>query len=306
MTALVAIAGVLAVVAVRHKPKPPAGSAAPSFAVLAVQGSSALRWTGSPTCGTNEPATTSAQVSSDSGATWQPVTVPLSGVSTLSFGTPGDAIAAGYDQRCNPTDAVTTDGGQTWSAAKVQPPLAAASYGPGGGLWGIGGGGVVRGAADADTLAAAGNSCAGDYPGPASLISALSPTTAYVVCQNEAGAGRLVSQTTNSGNDWIYDTDDRVSQGLYGGQTVSSFSMTSMTVGHLLVAGSGRCSSGDIRTTVDDGVHWTPLPCVSGVTNVLAVAFTDAQHGLLIGTQSGRVVTLSTDNDGTTWSTIGQ
>lgn len=288
------------------RPTPPRAARADAAALAYVDGS-AWRWLGPSTCRPGVSEVTEIDRSTDGGLRWTAVTAPLAGVRRISFATETAGVAVGYDASCLPTAATTTDGGVSWRTFGTSEPLAVADLAPNRLVWAVGRVGasapVLRGT-DPSAFEAVANGCAQAATGAPSLISAgTAPELAWLLCQNGDGSGRLLLQSNDAGTTWRQLAGRRAATGFAGGGKVRDFDFPTNSAGWSLLDGAG-CPEGQIRVSTAGGGTWSTLPCPLGSvlgSRVLAVAFSDAQRGVLVASMQGGISVLRTTNGGRSW-----
>jgi hypothetical protein len=267
-------------------------------AALAAAGQVVLRWTGTA-C--PDPGTPAFERSADAGATWTPAAAPLPVVEALSL-SGSNGVAFGRDGACAPASATTADGGRTWRRGALPPDTVSADLAAGV-LWSLGVRTVRRGTLT--TPSGVGNGCATNAAGAPSLVSAASADTAWLLCQDATGGGRLLIRTYDGAKTWRRLAGRRPETGLAGTGVVAAMDFATGTLGWTLLRGAG-CAEGEVRTTTTAGEGWTTLPCLAdsapSVTEVLAVTFLDARTALAVAVADGGTRTLASDDGGRTWT----
>jgi hypothetical protein len=275
----------------------PAGHAA-SRAALAATGGVVLRWTGTA-C--PDFATATFGRSTDGGASWTTGATPLAVVDALSLAG-ANGLALGRDAACEPASATTADGGRTWHRTTLPTDTIAADLAADV-VWSLGVRTVRRGPLTQPH--GVGNGCATSAAGSPSLVSATSADTAWLLCQDAAGGGRLLIRTYDGTKTWRRLAGRRAETGLAGDGVVVAMDFVTGSLGWALIRGAG-CAEGELRLTTTGGEGWTTLPClaqsVAGVTEILAVTLLNARTALAVALTDGRTRLLRSSDGGRAWT----
>jgi hypothetical protein len=223
-------------------------------------------------------------------------------VAFLSASSPDAAAATVLDEACAASTVTTGDGGATWETLDASGALTQMSLGRPDGRWALRDGTIVHDV-DGTFTAVAAAPCTGTDVSAPSLVTAISPTSAYVVCQSEDGSGRLLALTKDSGRTWIRAAGKRAESGLDGVGHITSLHATNATRAVALIHDS-ICAGGQIRVTTNGGTRWEALPCVTlgrtPVRNVVDVVVRG--DGSLIAIAWTDTTQTVTSIDGKTWS----
>lgn len=303
---LALVTGFLVYATIRAEPAPPArAELAPGLGAVAVTPGSVWRWSAGSGC---ERTTGTAQTVAEhrDGAAWTGSTVPLSTIRRLAFADDRHGVAFGTDERCFNAVAATSDAGATWVRLPQAQPYAV-DYALGG-AWRVQQDAqlvrtVERAAGPAGPWTRTANPC-DERDGYLYDVSAVTATSAWLVCQGPAAGVRLVLRTTDGGRTWERRVDARPQTGLDGDVTIRRLELTTGPAGWVLMTGSPRCPEGELRATADSGLTWTALPCPGAAVplrTVFDIAFRPDGTGVLLGLSRGERVLLETGDGGRSW-----
>ena len=303
---LVVVTGVAVRAALRPAAPPPAPVVAPQTGALAaVRDGAAWRAFNSSPCGSGA---ATVPVERLAGGAWVAAATPLVRVDQLAFTSAAAGIAVGVNAQCQPAYAVTTDGGVSWRAGSPARPLESASS-AGSTLWALDASG--SGQPRLLHLSADGSSVLGSprvvpcsqTDGPPSIVEGVDATYGLALCQGPSGEGRLLLRTTTAGQYWDRLTDARPSTGFDLLGRLQALSFPTRSHGFVLGA-STDCAAGQVRASVDSGATWTALPCPTGLTQVLSMAFWSDTSGMLLGRVGDATTVLRTADGGRTWTPL--
>jgi len=206
-----------------------------------------------------------AKLSSDGGASWRAIRVPLRGLLRVSVTSAANAWVVGLDDRCSPTLARTRNGGRTWVRTNTR------------GTWHVLLGPRTR------RLHAGDRSVASPCPpGGLDHIAVAGLSAAVAACAD----GRLHG-TNNGGRSW--ERRGRVPRG----------AQMSFDSGRgFAAAASPGCAGVTVLASGDGGRHWRQRGCVKGAMPPAAVAFSDEKRGLLVAGDQA----YASKNGGRSWA----
>ena len=229
------------------------------------------------------------------------LSVPLVVVQALAAG-PDGLLASGRDARCRPTALVSRDHGRTWlDRAELAGSVSLDASGSRT-VWHVpgGDGATVRRTTGLTELPVR-------QPCPrgtaASLVSSRG-SEAWLLCQDPLGLQRTLAHTSDGGANWDVPGNELSGSGLDGVGLARTLDLRQAPSGWLLKP-ARRCPEGELRVTRNGGSDWESLPCPRAtipVSQVLTVAFTDAQRGVLAGMRGVRVVLAETADGGRSWT----
>jgi len=225
------------------------------------------------------PTSSMVNFTSDGGAMWTAVSNP--GLQVLGFAAASaDGVTAiGLDASCRMRSTVTTDGGQTWSAATATR-----------GVWALDPAKPTS-TPNADSPSAqpsgpcqGGTVVAVDAVVAAQATDALLPATAYVVCSDGA-----VLRTTDGGATYVKQSTVPAAAAIATNSDGSTY---------LAVTGVAGCVGVSVQASGDDGSTWNPVSCVADATDLDPIAL-DA-FGSTVMLRAGGTTYLSAD-DAASW-----
>jgi photosystem II stability/assembly factor-like uncharacterized protein len=309
------VATALVVLALR-----PAADVRPPVAPLeigavAAGGDVVWRWVGPENC--NADADVVQLERSQGGGAWTTSAIPLANVYSLSFANTQDGVATGTTSTCSRGVAVTSDGGRTWKSSTDNPVLLDAWY-QGTTIWG------VERTVGQPTLAAYRpdprlrlrpvpgvepiQPCAAS-DGVPDQIAFWTDTKGLLLCQNTVIGNRLLARTTNGGASFEALADDRPALGLDGSESITDLDVAGETNAWVVFEPGGGCPEGQVRASDSEGAVFERLTCPSKserLQEVLDVAFTSPQDGVMLALRDREALMLTTSDGGRTWKAVAE
>ncbi|HEX5017603.1 MAG TPA: hypothetical protein VFX15_08460 [Actinomycetes bacterium] len=279
--------------------------------VVAASGDTVWRWVGPSTC--NADADVVQLERSEGGGPWEKSPIPLANVYSLSFSDGVHGVATGTTSKCARGVALTANGGRTWRAYSENPVLLDAWYTEGA-IWGVervvGTPQIAAFKADKKLRLKPIKSITPARPCSASdgvpnQVAFWTDKSGLLLCQNTVIDSRLLARTTN-GSTYEALTDDRPTLGLDGAEPVIDIDVAGTeSVWAVFAPGGGGCSEGQVRYSDSQGAVFSHPECPSrsvDIDEVLDVAFTSDQDGVMLALRDRQPVMATTDDAGDTWT----
>jgi photosystem II stability/assembly factor-like uncharacterized protein len=237
----------------------------------------------------------------------------LSNIYSLSFADDQHGIATGTTSQCSRGVAITSDGGRTWRYHEDNPVLLDAWW-EGHRVFGveraIGTPTIAEFRVDSKKMLkpVAGlqqnKPCAGADGVPAE-IAFWNDEHGVLLCQNTVIDARLLLLTHNGGAAFERVNNNSPDYGFGGKDAITDVDVAGNGRVWALFAPGGQCTEGELRFSDTQGATFDALPCPSDtapVDEVLDVAFSSPDNGVLLGVQNREAVALVTTDGGKSWS----
>jgi photosystem II stability/assembly factor-like uncharacterized protein len=309
--ALVATALVVMALRPAASPRPPVAPL--EMGAVATADGTIWRWVGPEDC--NADADVVQLERSQGGGAWTTSAIPLANVYSLSFANAQDGVATGTTSTCSRGVSVTRDGGRTWKTRQDYPVLLDAWY-QGTTIWG------VERTVGQPTIAAYRvdpqmrlrpvpgvrpiQPCAAS-DGVPDQIAFWTDTNGLLLCQNTVIGNRLLARTTNGGASFEALADDRPQSGLDGSESITDLDVAGQTNAWVVFEPGAGCPEGQVRASDSQGAVFERLTCPSKsvrMQEVLDVAFTSPQDGVMLALRDQQALMLSTSDGGRTWKAL--